>query len=294
MTKAIIPIAGKGSRFLPATKQVPKELIPLLNVPMLHYVVLEAVESGVDQIVFVTSSGKQEIENFYDRNLELEEFLASRGKTKELELVRKMGSMVDVIAVRQKEPLGLGHAVLCARPLIEKGEDFVVLLGDDLAVCEKRPIIGQLMDVSKKYNGACVIGVMEVEREETHRYGIVEGKEIAERTYEMSGMVEKPSAEKAPTNLAVPGRYVLPYEIFDILQGIDRGVGGEFQLTDGIDKLCREGRKKVLAYRFLGERFDTGNLRGYLNATLEFALRDDDLRDYTIDLMKDKMERYGG
>ena len=291
--KAVIPIAGKGTRFLPATKQTAKELIPILNTPMLHYVVQEAVASGIRQIIFVTSSAKREVENFYDRNLELEQFLEQRGKTQELKLVREIGSMVDVVAVRQKEQLGLGHAILCARGLIGEDENFVVLLGDEMVIGHKTPAIRQLMDISQKHDGATTLGVVQVSRKEVSRYGVIEGKEITPHTFRMSGMVEKPPAEKAPTTLIASGRYVLPGKIFHLLQQTPRGADGELQLTAAVNKLCQDQGETVLAHRFSGERHDTGNLEGYLNATLELALQDDKLGEYTLNLIKDKVQQYG-
>ena len=293
MMKAVIPIAGKGTRFLPATKQVPKELLPILNIPMLHHVVQEALSSGLEQIIFVTSSGKQEVENFYDRNWELEEFLMARAKTQELELVREIGSMANIATVRQKQALGLGHAILCARDLIGKDENFAVLLGDDLTVSEDVPVTKQLWNISQCNQGAAVIGVMEIPLDDSDKYGVIKGNEMAENLYRMSGMIEKPPAEKAPSNLASPGRYILPYKIFEVLEEISPGAGGELQLTDAINRLCENEEEIVLAYRFKGERYDTGNVKGHLNATLEFALKDNDLREYTIALMRDKVEKYG-
>lgn len=289
INKAVIPIAGKGTRFLPATKQVPKELLPILNIPMLHYVVNEAIESGINQIIFVTSSGKESIENFYDRNLELEQFLKNAGKEKELDLIKKIGSSVEVITVRQKEQLGLGHAILCAKPLISEGERFSVLLGDDI-VLGNNPVTKQLINVAEEQNSDAVIGVMEVPREDTSKYGIVAGETVTEKTIKMTDMVEKPLPEDAPTCLATPGRYMLPFEIFEILETIPKGAGGEYQLTDAIKELAK--RSNVHAHIFEGDRFDTGNVKGYLNATIEFALRDESLKSYTIELMKEKLERF--
>ena len=297
--KAVIPIAGKGTRFLPATKQTAKELLPILNIPMLHYVVEEVIASGIDQIILITSSGKQDIEDFYDRNLELEAFLASQGKTKELALVREIGSMANIISVRQKEQLGLGHAVLCAKHLIGKDENFAVLLGDDLTIGHPVPVTKQLLEVSRQHGNVPVIGVLEVPPTDVSKYGIIDGDQMVDgHTYRMSAMLEKPSPEQAPSNLAVPGRYILPYEIFNILEEIPRGAAGELQLTDAINKLCQapiQGvGKAVLAYRFAGERYDTGSIKGHLDATLEFALKKDDLREYAIALMKDKIRKYEG
>lgn len=289
--KAIIPIAGKGTRFLPATKQIAKEIIPIINVPMIHHIVVEAVESGIEQIIFVTSSGKFAVEDYFDRNLELEAYLEKTGKTKELELIRKIGTMVDVTSVRQKEQLGLGHAVLVAQELVGK-EPFAVLLGDDIVVSPV-PCTRQLMDVSEKYGGASVIGVMEVPRESVSKYGIVSGTVISEdkKTLKMQGMVEKPHPDQAPSNLATPGRYILSHEIFDILREIPRGAGNEYQLTDAINVLC--GRQSVYAHSFGGERFDTGNIYGYLDATVDFALRDPEMREGFIQILRQKVKKHG-
>lgn len=287
--KALIPIAGKGTRFLPATKQIAKEIIPIINVPMIHYIVQEAVESGIEQIIFVTSSGKFSVEDYFDRNLALENFLERNGKTKELELVRKIGTMVDITSVRQKEQLGLGHAVLCARDVIGN-EPFAVLLGDDLVV-NKKPATKQLMEVSLAHRGANVIGVMEVPKNETNKYGIVRGEIVDEKTLRMTGMVEKPKPEDAPTNLATPGRYILTAEIFSALEKIPRGAGNEYQLTDAIHMLCQS--RDVFAYRFEGERFDTGNVHGYLEATIDFALKDPELREKFLDSLRQRLRKNG-
>jgi UTP--glucose-1-phosphate uridylyltransferase len=287
--KAIIPIAGKGTRFLPATKQIAKEIIPIINIPMIHYVVQEAVESGIEQIVFVTSSGKFSVEDYFDRNLALENFLEANNKLKELELIRNIGTMVEITSVRQKEQLGLGHAVLCAKNVVGD-EPFAVLLGDDIVI-NKKPATRQLIDISHKHKEATVIGVMEVLQSETSKYGIVKGNIVDEKTLKMTGMVEKPRPEDAPTNLATPGRYVLTPEIFPILQSIPRGAGNEYQLTDAINLLCL--KSSVYAYRFEGERFDTGNVHGYLDATIDFALKDPTTRDKLVESIKQRFGKYG-
>jgi UTP--glucose-1-phosphate uridylyltransferase len=287
--KAIIPIAGKGTRFLPATKQIAKEIIPIINVPMIHYIVEEAVEAGIEQIILVTSSGKFAVEDYFDRNIALETFLEKNNKLKELELIKKIGSMVDVTSVRQKEQLGLGHAVLCAKDIIGN-EPFAVLLGDDIVV-NKNPATKQLIDVSMKNDGATVVGVMEVPKNETSKYGIVQGEFVDENTLRMTAMVEKPRPEEAPTNLATPGRYILTPEIFSILERIPRGAGNEYQLTDAINVLCQS--KSVFAYRFEGERFDTGNVHGYLDATIDFALKDPEIRDKFIESLKTRLAKHG-
>jgi UTP--glucose-1-phosphate uridylyltransferase len=287
---AVIPVAGKGTRFLPATKQTPKELIPILKKPMIHYAVEEAVLSGIEQIVFVTSSGKTAIEDYFDRNLELEGFLRRAGKEELAEKMKAIGSMIEITSVRQKEQLGLGHAINCARDLI-KDEAFAVILGDDLVLNDK-PVTKQLMEISEKNSHSSVIGVMEVPPEDTKKYGIIEGSRVEgdDKTYLMSKMVEKPEPKDAPTNLATPGRYILTQEIFSHLDKIPRGVGGEYQLTDAINSLAKE--KSVYAHIFEGDRFDTGSIAGYLNATVEFALRDKDLRETMLTICKEKLEKY--
>lgn len=287
--KAVIPIAGKGTRFLPATKEIAKEIIPIINVPMIHYIVQEACEAGIEQVIFVTASGKFAVEDYFDRNQELEAFLERNNKMKELELIRKIGSMMDVTSVRQKEQLGLGHAVLCAKNMIGN-EPFAVLLGDDIVINDT-PAIKQLMDVSAEQKGATVIGVMEVPKEETNKYGIVKGDFINDKTLRMTGMVEKPKPADAPTNLATPGRYVLTPEIFEILENIPRGAGNEYQLTDAINVLCQQ--KDVFAHRFVGERYDTGNVHGYLDATIDFALKDPEIRDKFLASLKDRLVKHG-
>jgi len=289
--KAVIPVAGKGTRFLPATKQIPKEMIPVINVPMVHYSVMEAVKAGIEQIIFITSTGKESIENYFDRNLELESFLEQNGKEKERDLIRNIGSMIEVTSVRQKEQLGLGHAILCAKGCISEGESFAVILGDDLVIGEN-PATKQLVRVSEENNYKSVIGVMEVPKEETFRYGIVDGEFLSgnNKTLKMNKMIEKPDPQKAPTNLATPGRYVLTSEIFSCLEEIPRGVGGEYQLTDAINMLA--GKDDVYAHIFEGDRFDTGNIEGYLNATLEFALRDSATRHIMENIIKEKVETY--
>lgn len=288
--RAVIPVAGKGTRFLPATKQVPKEMIPIINLPMIHYVVEEALLSGIEQIVFITSSGKNAIEDYFDRNFDLEHFLSLNGKIKELEIVQKIGKMVEVTAIRQKEQLGLGHAVLCAKDVIGN-EPFAVILGDEI-IRGKNPVTKQLIDISTKYNNSSVIGVMEVDPLETFRYGVVKGEYLdnTKKTLKMDMMVEKPRPEVAPSNLATPGRYIFKPEIFDALKVIPKGVGGEYQLTDAINLLAKE--EQVLAHLFEGERFDTGSIQGYLNATVEFALMNDDTSDIMKNIIKEKMAKY--
>ncbi|MGZ3789650.1 MAG: UTP--glucose-1-phosphate uridylyltransferase GalU [Bacteriovorax sp.] len=288
--RAVIPVAGKGTRFLPATKQVPKEMIPIINLPMIHYVVEEAILSGIEQVIFITSSGKNAIEDYFDRNFDLEDFLIKSGKIKELELIQEIGKMVEVTSIRQKEQLGLGHAVLCAKDIVGN-EPFAVILGDEI-VRGPNPVTKQLISISQQNNNANVIGVMEVDPKEVYRYGVVKGDYIdaSKKTMRMSSMVEKPRPENAPSNLATPGRYVFRPEIFDALKVIPKGVGGEYQLTDAINLLAREG--EVYAHIFEGQRFDTGNIEGYLNATIEFALMNKDSEQMMRKLIKEKVEKY--
>jgi UTP--glucose-1-phosphate uridylyltransferase len=287
--KAIIPIAGKGTRFLPASKESAKEMIPILNVPMIHHVVIEAVEAGIEQIIFVTSSGKSAVENYFDRNLELEAFLEKNNKLKELDLIRQIGNMVSVTSVRQKEQLGLGHAVLMGKNLVGN-EPFAVLLGDDIVV-NHEPAIKQLMKISSQNQDAPVIGVMNVPKEDTKKYGIVAGTFISDKTLKMNSMVEKPDPEVSPTTLATPGRYILTPDIFSILENIPRGAGNEYQLTDAINVLCK--RRDVYAHIFNGERFDTGTMPGYLDATIDFALKDELYRDVFLASLKNRLSKHG-
>lgn len=289
--KAIIPIAGKGTRFLPATKVVPKEVIPIINVPMIYYVVQEAVQAGMDQIIFVTSRGKNAVAEFFDRNLELEHYLEKKGDSYHLKMLNDLANLTQIITVAQKEQLGLGHAILQAEELIDEGERFCVLLGDDI-ILHERPAIAQLMQVSDEFNGASVIGVMEVEPSEVHQYGIVGGEFVRadHSTMKMDRMIEKPKKEDAPSLLATPGRYILNSDIFKYLNKIPKGRGGEFQLTDAINLMLKDA--PFYAHKFLGERFDTGHPMGYLEAVIDFALKNPAYSSEVKKIILEKMKKY--
>ncbi len=285
--KAIIPVAGRGTRFLPATKAIPKEIIPILKVPMIHYIVEEAISSGIEQIVFVTSSGKEAIENYFDVDSALELFLSQKeGKEELLEMVQKISKMAEISTIRQKEQLGLGHAVLQAKSIIGDSS-FAVLLGDDMMVSEN-PVTGQLIDQYQAQECSAVLGILDVPLQECSQYGMIQGEEIKKNLWRVSAMVEKPYPEKAPSTKAVPGRYVFSAEIFECLESIPRGAGGEYQLTDAIQELA--GRSKVMALEFEGKRYDTGSQKGYFEATLDFALKDDKFGEVARALMTEKLK----
>lgn len=254
---AVIPVAGKGTRFQPVTKAVAKELLPLVDTPILHHIVLEAARSGIEKIILVTSKGKSAIEDYFDSDLQ-DDLLKN----------------VQIVSVRQKNPRGLGHAVLTAKLLVGN-EPFAVLLGDDVITGDK-PCIRQLIEVHEKHGGAPVVGVMEVAATETSKYGIVGGKEINLNTLLLDQLVEKPSPAEAPTRLAIPGRYILTPDIFAILEKAQPGVGGEIQLTDALQALAKQ--REMFAYKFQGRRFDAGDRFGYLEANIHFALQREDLR----------------
>ena len=272
--KAVFPAAGLGTRFLPATKAQPKEMLPLVDKPIIQYAVEEAVAAGLDNLIMITGRGKNAIEDHFDVSFELERILEQRGKPELLRAVRAVSDMIHLAYVRQKEALGLGHAILMARDLVGD-EPFAVLLGDDIIESET-PCIRQMMDVYDRYQ-ASVVAIMEVDRAEVSRYGIIRGLPLAgsQSLFEVEDMVEKPSLEEAPSNLAIIGRYILSPEIFAALEETGRGSGGEIQLTDGLRRLLARGR--ILAYRFSGKRHDAGDKLGFLKATVEFALKNQEL-----------------
>ena len=269
VTKAVFPVAGMGTRFLPATKASPKEMMPIVDKPLIQYAVEEAVAAGITDMIFVTGRSKRAIEDHFDKAYELESELAHRGKTELLEFVQNLlPKNINCIYIRQPEALGLGHAVLCAYPAVGD-EPFAVLLADDL-IDGNPPVMKQMVDVYDYYSSS-VIGVQEVAREDTRSYGIVDTKPMTDTIEQILRIVEKPKPEEAPSTLAVVGRYVLTPRIFHHLARIGKGTGGEIQLTDGIAALLAE--EQVLAYRYQGTRYDCGSKLGYLEATVAFGLR---------------------
>jgi UTP--glucose-1-phosphate uridylyltransferase len=278
--KAIIPAAGLGTRFLPATKAMPKEMLPIVDKPTIQYIVEEAIASGIEDIIIVTGKGKRAIEDHFDNAFELEQNLIEKGKYDLLEKVKEP-SKVDIHYIRQKEPKGLGHAVWCARNFIGD-EPFAVLLGDDIVQAET-PCLKQLIDQYEQTLSS-VIGVQKVPDNETHRYGIIDPLEQHGRRYQVRQFVEKPAPGTAPSNLAIMGRYILTPEIFLFLEKQEAGAGGEIQLTDAIQKLNEIQR--VFAYEFEGKRYDVGEKLGFIKTTIEFALQHDELRDDLITFME--------
>ncbi|MDN4523944.1 UTP--glucose-1-phosphate uridylyltransferase GalU [Fictibacillus fluitans] len=271
--KAIIPAAGLGTRFLPATKAMPKEMLPIVDKPTIQYIVEEAIESGIEDIIIVTGKGKRAIEDHFDHAFELEQNLFEKGKIDLLQKVQQSSKMADIHYIRQKEPKGLGHAVWCARKFIGD-EPFAVLLGDDIVQADK-PCLKQLIEQYEN-TGSSVIGVQTVPEDQTSRYGIVDPTSQDGRLYGVQNFVEKPAQGDAPSNLAIMGRYVLSPEIFHYLDKQEKGSGGEVQLTDAIQKL--NTFQRVFAYDFEGTRYDVGEKFGFISTTLEFALKDKDLR----------------
>jgi UTP--glucose-1-phosphate uridylyltransferase len=282
--KCVIPAAGLGTRFLPATKAVPKEMLPIVDTPTLQYIVEEAVRGGCTDVILINGRGKGAIEDHFDISFELETTLKARGKEKDCAMLRQISSMARVISVRQKEPLGLGHAVLCAKSLIGN-EPFGVLLGDDMIDSEV-PGIQQLAEVYAKYKKG-VVALMEVPADQTHLYGIAAGEEAADGTVKISQIVEKPKSNP-PSRLAVIGRYLLPPSIFPLLEKQEKGVGGEIQLTDALAKL-RE-TEGLLGYKFKGTRYDAGDKVGYLQANIAYALKRSDLRGPLLAYLKQVVE----
>jgi len=283
--KAVFPVAGLGTRFLPATKTVAKEMLPVLDRPLIQYAVDEAVDAGADTLIFVTNRYKHAIADYFDKAYELESKLSQSGKKELLALVQgTLPKHVRCIFVTQPEALGLGHAVLCAKQVVGD-EPFGVILADDLIWNAGKGALRQMSELSMRENGAGVIAVEEVPRDQTDKYGIVDATKVSERAAKINLVVEKPKPDVAPSNLAIVGRYVLPARIFELLEKTEPGAGGEIQLTDAIDALLRE--RSVLAYRFEGTRFDCGNKLGLVQATLHMAMQDPKLAAATKDFIRE-------
>ena len=279
--KAVIPVAGLGTRFLPATKTVPKELLPIVDIPSIQYVVQEAVDAGIEEIIFVTGRGKDGIEDHFDEAPELEQVLAERGQKEMVKMLRRIAEMTEVVSVRQKKPLGLGHAVLCARDLVGD-EPFAVMLADDL-IDSDTPCIRQLLEIFQETHES-VVALMEVPQTEVHQYGVIKGTRLKQGLYQVEATVEKPLAAEAPSRMAIIGRYVLRPEVFSILQHLPSGKGGEIQLTDGLAQLVRD--RKVYGCEFTGDRYDIGDKFGFVRATVAYALKRPDLKDKVVEYLK--------
>ena len=268
--KAVIPAAGFGTRFLPATKAQPKEMLPIVDTPAIQYIVKEALDSGIEEILIITGRSKRAIEDHFDSSVELEELLQKQGKNKQLAMVKDLAD-IKIHFIRQKSPRGLGDAVLCAKAFIGD-EPFAVLLGDDIVYNPEKPCLQQLMDCYEQHPGI-ILGAQFVPNEKVSSYGIVSGEPLADNLYRVHGLVEKPSVDKAPSNLAVLGRYILTPDIFDILENTKPGVGNEVQLTDAL----AASKTDTYALAYEGVRYDTGDKLSYLKATVEYALRNEEL-----------------
>ncbi|HHT36675.1 MAG: UTP--glucose-1-phosphate uridylyltransferase GalU [Candidatus Wallacebacter cryptica] len=271
--KAVIPAAGLGTRFLPATKAQPKEMLPIVDKPSIQFIIEEAVESGIEEILIVTGRNKRSIEDHFDKNYELEAALKAKGDTERLRLIEDITNMVNIHYVRQKEPKGLGHAIYCARSFVGN-EPFAVLLGDDI-VANSVPCLKQLVEVYEQVRTS-VLGVQPVPENMVDQYGVIKGEEIESGLYRVTGLVEKPAVAEAPSNVAILGRYIITPEIFEILASTKPGKGGEIQLTDALVTLL--ARQQIYAYAFAGRRYDVGSKLGFLKATVEFALEMPELR----------------
>ena len=281
--KAIIPAAGLGTRFLPATKAQPKEMLPIVDKPTIQYIIEEAIASGIEEILIITGRNKKCIEDHFDKSVELEMELEKSGKDELLELVRDISDMVDIHYIRQKEPRGLGHAIHCAKTFVGN-EPFAVLLGDDVVYSDK-PCLKQLMECYDEYKTS-ILGVQTVPEEDVSKYGIVDGIHIEDRVYKVKDLVEKPKREEAPTNVAILGRYIITPQIFEILENTAPGKGNEIQLTDALKTLISQ--EAMYAYDFEGRRYDVGDKFGFLQATIEYGLRKEGLRSELLEYLENK------
>lgn len=281
--KAIIPAAGLGTRFLPATKAQPKEMLPIVDKPTIQYIIEEAVASGIEEILIITGRNKKSIEDHFDKSVELEMELEKAGKREMLDLVKGISDMVDIHYIRQKEPRGLGHAINCAKSFVGN-EPFAVMLGDDVVESEV-PCLKQLINCFNEYK-TTILGVQTVAPENVDKYGIIDGIHIEDRVYKVKKLVEKPAVEEAPSNIAILGRYIITPQIFEILENTKPGKGNEIQLTDALETLIKH--EAMYAYNFEGRRYDVGDKLGFLQATIEFALRREELRDGFIEYLNTK------
>ena len=281
--KAIIPAAGLGTRFLPATKAQPKEMLPIVDKPTIQYIIEEAVASGIEEILIITGRNKKSIEDHFDKSVELEMELEKAGKQEMLDLVKGISDMVDIHYIRQKEPRGLGHAIHCAKSFVGN-EPFAVMLGDDVVESEV-PCLKQLIDCFNEYK-TTILGVQTVAPENVDKYGIVDGIHIEDRVYKVKRLVEKPEVEEAPSNVAILGRYIITPKIFEILENTKPGKGNEIQLTDALETLIKN--EAMYAYDFEGRRYDVGDKLGFLQATIEFALKREELREGFIEYLNTK------
>mgnify|MGYP001097184767 FL=1 len=279
--KAIIPAAGLGTRFLPATKAQPKEMLPIVDKPTIQYIIEEAVASGIEEILIITGRNKKSIEDHFDKSVELEIELEKAGKQEMLEMVRGISDMVDIHYIRQKEPRGLGHAIHCAKSFVGN-EPFAVMLGDDVVDSEV-PCLKQLINCFNEYK-TTILGVQTVDPKNVDKYGIVDGIHIEDRVYKVKRLVEKPAVDEAPSNVAILGRYIITPQIFEILENTKPGKGNEIQLTDALLELIKH--EAMYAYDFEGRRYDVGDKLGFLQATVEYALRKEELRDGFIEYLK--------
>lgn len=278
--KAIIPAAGLGTRFLPVTKAQPKEMLPIVDTPIIQYIVEEAIASGIEEILIITGKNKKAIEDHFDRCVELEQELKIHNKNNQLKLVNDISNMANIYYIRQKQPLGLGHAITCAKTFVGN-EPFAVMLGDDI-VDSKVPCLKQLMDCYDEYKTS-IIGVQKFPQNDISKYGIINGKYIEDRVYKINDMIEKPSIKEAPSNIAILGRYIITPQIFSILDNTPPGKGGEIQLTDALKTLM--SKQAMYAYNFEGKRYDVGSKFGFLQANIEYALKKEDLKDELMSYM---------
>ncbi|GAA0726894.1 UTP--glucose-1-phosphate uridylyltransferase GalU [Clostridium malenominatum] len=279
--KAIIPAAGLGTRFLPATKAQPKEMLPIVDKPTIQYIIEEAVASGIEEILIITGRNKRAIEDHFDKSVELEKELEEHNKTELLSMVQQISNMVNIYYIRQKEPKGLGHAISCAKTFVGD-EPFAVMLGDDI-VHSENPCLKQLIDCYNEYK-TTILGVQEVPKEEVSKYGIVQGLHIEDRVHKVKDLIEKPSMDEAPSNIAILGRYIITPKIFSILENTTPGKNGEIQLTDALKTLIKD--EAMYAYNFQGRRYDVGDKLGFLEATVEFALKREDLKEGFMNYLK--------